>query len=282
VHRPIPYALVALAALGVAGCGSGAGPSASTIPAARTFELSRFEPSRPVAAGRPTPVAFTVTQPSGQPLTRYKTGPGPHTGVHEIFVRDDLSTIIHHHPPIGQNGRIRDEVTFPQPGRYRLIVDVYPALGGSLRNFQLFRHVRVKGPVRNEPLPPFRPTVVVDGYRFTLHGKPRLRAVRPAFLTITVEDPQGRPARFTPWYGALAHAIFFRSGNLDYFHTHVCSPGARGCTSILGGSSVTGRSSKPGRLDVGVLLPEPGTWRLFLQTRAGGHVLTAPFTLHVR
>src|SRR5262249_19032661 len=93
---------------------------------------------------------------------------------------------------------------------------------------------------------------------------------------------QGRPVHFVPWYGALAHAIFFPQGSLDYFHTHVCAPGASGCTSALGGTTVTGRSSTPGKLNVGVLVPAPGKWRLFLQTNAGGHVLTAPFTLTVK
>jgi hypothetical protein len=45
---------------------------------------------------------------------------------------------------------------------------------------------------------------------------------------------------------------------------------------------VTGTSSTAGRLDVGVLVPVSGTWRLFLQCRVDGHVLTAPFTLHVK
>ena len=88
--------------------------------------------------------------------------------------------------------------------------------------------------------------------------------------------------KFQPWYGALAHAIFFRKGSLDYFHTHVCNPAATNCTSILGGTRAVGRSSKPGKLNVVVHVPLPGTWRLFLQFQANGHVLTAPFTLHVR
>ena len=76
--------------------------------------------------------------------------------------------------------------------------------------------------------------------------------------TINVTDPQGRPARFTPWYGALAHAIFFRAGTLDYFHTHVCAPGASGCTSVLGATQVKGSSTTPGKLRVGVLVPVAG------------------------
>jgi hypothetical protein len=100
-------------------------------------------------------------------------------------------------------------------------------------------------------------------------------------MTATVRDPSGRPVNFTPWYGALAHAIFFRKGSLDYFHTHVCGPSTPGCTSILGGTKVTGTSTTPGKLQVGVLLPIGGTWRLFLQFQAGGRILTAPFTLKV-
>jgi hypothetical protein len=44
---------------------------------------------------------------------------------------------------------------------------------------------------------------------------------------------------------------------------------------------VRGTSTTPGKLQVGVLLPIGGTWRLFLQFQAGGRILTAPFTLKV-
>ena len=69
--------------------------------------------------GHPVTVSFTVTQPNGQPLTRYKTGSGPHTGVHMIIVRDDLAYIIHQHPPVGPDGVLRQTVTFPAPGPTR-------------------------------------------------------------------------------------------------------------------------------------------------------------------
>jgi hypothetical protein len=51
---------------------------------------------------------------------------------------------------------------------------------------------------------------------------------------------------------------------------------------VLGGAKVAGSSSTPGKLQVGVLVPVAGTWRLFLQTRVDGRVVTAPFTLEVR
>ncbi|HKR98469.1 MAG TPA: hypothetical protein VJU79_03040, partial [Candidatus Dormibacteraeota bacterium] len=71
------------------------------------------------------------------------------------------------------------------------------------------------------------------------------------------------------------------AGTLDYFHTHVCAPNAPNCATLLGGAKITGKATAPGKLTIGVLLPEPGTWRLFLQMKLGGKVVTAPYTLKV-
>jgi hypothetical protein len=276
-------AILGLATLALAGCGgSSSGPSFPTIGAAKTYQLSDFKPAAPIKPGKPTQVSFVIRQPDGQPLTKLKHGPGPHTGVHLILVSDDLSTIIHKHPPVAKDGTISQTLTFPTAGRYRMVVDVYPATGAQ-PNFQLFRQLRVAGKAKPWQLPPPAQSVTSDGYHFVIEGgKPKLKAIQASLLDIDVTDPHGRPATFKPYYGALAHAIFFRRGSLDYFHTHVCAPGATGCTSILGGASVTGSSSKPGHLTVGVLVPAPGTWRLFLQTKVGGRIVTAPFTLDVR
>ena len=267
----------------LAGCGGGGGSGAPTITvgAARTYELSDFLPGKPVKPGVPTKVAFTILQPDGKPLTRFKRGPGPHTGVHLIIVRRDLSTIIHQHPPVGPDGRISDTITFSEPGPYRVEIDVYPK-AGPIPNFQITSAITVAGAYHPQPLPPLRTTQTIDGFRFTLRGIPRLHAIQPAFLDFTVTGPDGKPAQFQTWYGALAHAIFFRRGSLDYFHTHVCAPNATGCTSIFAGAHVTGTSATPGKLKVGVLVPIAGTWRLFLQCHVDGRVLTAPFTLQVR
>lgn len=270
------FLLVAVAA----GCGSSSPPQI-TVGAAQTFQLAGFSPAR-FAARKPTVLSFRIDQPSGAPLTQYRTGSGPHTGVHLIIVRSDLGTIIHHHPKPQADGTFRQAVTFPTPGRYKVVVDAYPQLSGPLRNFQLTRWITVPGKAPNQPLPPFRPVTTVDGYRFALQGKPNLRAIQPNFLTLHVTRPNGTPAAFTPWFGALAHAIFFRAGDLTYFHTHVCSAQTTGCTSVLGGSRIVGSQTKPGVLRVGVLLPVGGTWRLFLQTHLDGRVRTAPFTLNVR
>jgi hypothetical protein len=165
------------------------------------------------------------------------------------------------------------------------VLDVYPA-SGPVPNFQLLdRTIVVRGPHRAQQLSPPSDSTKVDGYTFKITKvvPAKLKEIEPALISMTVTDPRGKPVKLLPWYGALAHAIFFHHGRFEYFHTHVCSPGAGGCTSILGSNRITGRSSTPGKLTVGVILPDSGTWRLFLQLQdaATKKVLTAPFTLRV-
>ena len=279
-------ALVTAAAL--AGCGGsgGSGGSALTNPvvgAARTFTLAHFAPTGTVQPGKPVTISFTVDQPNGKPLTSYKTGSGPHTGVHLIIVRNDLAYIIHQHPPVQPDGHFTQQITFPAPGPYRVLVDLYPNLPGVLPNFQLTGTVNVAGAYHPKALPPYTPSETVDGYHFTMLPHPTLHAIQAEFVKVDVTDPHGRPVDFVPWFGALAHAIFFHAGSLDYFHTHICAPSAPNCGALAGApaTKVAGRAT-PGKLTIGVLVPIPGTWRLFVQLRQGSTILTAPYTLTVK
>jgi hypothetical protein len=278
--------IAALAAgLAASGCGSSSGAAVSIpkVAPAKEFTLAGFEPSGSVQPGRPVTVSFTVDLPNGKPLTTYKTGSGPHTGVHLIIVRDDLHYIIHQHPPIGPDGLLKQVATFPAPGPYHVLVDVYPDIPGGQPNFQLFTSVNVAGAYKPQPLPPFTADQVIDGYHIAMQGHPSIHAIQAQFVHVTVTDPQGNPVTFVPWFGALAHAIFFQKGSLDYFHTHICAPNAPNCGSLPGvpSSRITGHSTAPGKMTIGVLLPVPGTWELFLQMKLGGKIVTTPYTLNV-
>jgi len=273
-------ALAGLAVLAAACGGGGGSPSAPVVAPAKVYHLQGFQPAGSVAAGRPVTVSFTVAQPSGAPLVHYRTGPGPHTGVHLIIVRDDLSTIVHKHPPIPASGRLALPVDLPRAGRYHVLVDVYPATG-ALRNFQLTHELQVGTGDAKTALPPYAPVVQAGGLTFRVAKLPGLRLAEPASMIVNVTDAAGKPVTFKPFYGALAHAIFFRQGSLDYFHSHICGNDPA-CTSGFGTPATTGHSTKPGRMELGILLPATGVWRLFLQVVHGGKLITAPFTLRVR
>ncbi|MFL5845466.1 MAG: hypothetical protein ACJ762_12285 [Solirubrobacteraceae bacterium] len=272
--------------LALTGCGSsddGGGLEGPDIGKAKSFEIAGLDQTGPIQAGKPVDLKFHIEQPEGGALTKFKTGSGPHTGVHLIMVRKDLSAIIHRHPPVGAGGALSQTVTFPSGGQWHVVTDVYPDLGeNTLQNFQLTSTLDVEGSgSANAALPPFTSEVSAGGNRFVMKRPTGLKALKPQFLDIDVRDANGRPATFEQYYGALAHAIFFRAGSLAYFHTHVCGAGAQACAASIGGSSVTGKSTTPGKLKVGMLLPSPGTWKLFLQAKINGTVVTAPYTLKV-
>jgi hypothetical protein len=272
-------ALAALAVVG-AGCGSGGGsPAPPTVAPAKEYKLDWQSPAS-VAEPGTTTLRFAVRTPDGKLLTRFRTGPGPHTGVHLIIVRDDLSLIVHKHPPIPVGGRLALPVDLPRAGRYHVLVDVYPA-SGALRNFQLTRELQVGTGDPEAPLPAYAPVVHADGLTFRVARLPGLRLAEPASMIVNVTDAAGKPVVFKPFYGALAHAIFFRAGSLDYFHSHICGNDPA-CTAGFGSPVTAGHSTTPGRMELGVLLPATGTWRLFLQVFHAGRLITAPFTLRVR
>jgi hypothetical protein len=133
-------------------------------------------------------------------LTAFKQCCEPHAGVDLIIVRSDDSHVQYDDSDIAPDGRITQPVTFPAPGRYRIVVDAYPKQSGvnAPFNVQLVHWLTVRGNYRPQPVPPYMASVAVDGYRFQIQGRPRLKAIQANFLTIKVLDPQGRPARFTP------------------------------------------------------------------------------------
>ncbi len=273
-------ALAALA-LGAAACGGGGGsPAPPTVAPAREFTLDWQGPARLAKPGTTT-LHFAVRTPDGNVLKRYRTGAGPHTGVHLIIVRDDLSSIIHEHPPIPASGELTLPVTLPRAGRYHVLVDVYPAASSGPRNFQLTHDLQVGTGDVKAPLPAYKAVVKAGGLTFRVTRMPDLRLAEPGTMVVNVTDASGKPVTFVPFYGALAHAIFFRAGSLDYFHSHICGNDPA-CTSSFAAPATAGHSTRPGRLELGVLLPAAGRWRLFLQVSRHGKLVTAPITLRVR
>ena len=72
-----------------------------------------------------------------------------------------------------------------------------------------------------------RRSPVVDGYRFTIEGRRALKAIQAALPDVTVTDPHGKPGHVHALTTARSRTRSSSApGSLDYFHTHVCAPGA--------------------------------------------------------
>ena len=114
--RLLALLTVCAAAISLTACGLLVGPfdddggRGQDVPA-RRLPAGRRSPGR---AG-PTTLSFKIMQPSAKPLTAFRMGAGPHVGVHVIVVRDDLSSLIHRHPPFPPTAR-STKVMFPSAG----------------------------------------------------------------------------------------------------------------------------------------------------------------------
>ncbi len=114
-----PVRLATLAVLlgalvaGAAGCGSSNSSPTISVGAAKTYSLADWSLQN-VPPGKPARLSFQIDQPSGGPMTRFKTGAGPHTGVHLIIVRQDLGAIVHRHPPVAGERPARRHDPLPQ------------------------------------------------------------------------------------------------------------------------------------------------------------------------
>ena len=270
--------------LALAGCGgAGSGLTVPTVAPAKVFSLGGFQPSTPVDARPSGHRHVHRAAAERQAADPVQDRPGPHTGVHLIIVRDDLAYIIHQHPPIGPNGLLRQTVTFPAPGPYRVLVDVYPNIPGGQPNFQLFTNDQ-----RHRHLPAAAaaavssPTWSSTATTSTWQPHPALHAIQAQFINVEVTDPHGHKPTFVPGSARSRTRSSSDEGSLDYFHTHICAPERaelrRACPAWPQ-SRISGSSTAPGKLTIGVLLPVPGTWRLFLQMKLGGRIVTAPYTL---
>ena len=185
----------ALVALGLttAACGGGGGRAISvpTVAPAREYALA-WESAKTLPKPGTTTVRFAVRTPDGKILSKFRTGPGPHTGVHLIIVRDDLSTIIHLHPPIPASGQLAIPVDLPRAGRYHVLVDVYPAGNSGPRNFQLTRDIQVGKGDAQAPLPAYAPVVHTGGLTFRVTQLPKLKLALPGSMIVDVTDAQGK------------------------------------------------------------------------------------------
>ena len=180
--RTAPWCSIALA-LAAAACGGGGrlAGAADRRPGEGVHARLAGPEDRLADARARRRCSFAVRTPGRHGAARTTArGAGPHTGVHLIIVRDDLSSIIHKHPPIPPSGKLALPVDARRaPGRYHVLVDVYPA--ADTRAAQLPAHARPAGRARatpRRPCPPYRP--VVHDRRAHVPRQPKMPVLRLA------------------------------------------------------------------------------------------------------
>jgi hypothetical protein len=216
-----------------------------------------------LTAGDRVPFRFTVTGPDGRPVTRFTA---THTkNLHLIVVRRDMAGFQHVHPTLGPGGTWSVPLDVSAAGTYRVFADFTPA--GHTTGLTLGTDLAVAGDYQPRALPEPAVSTAVDGYDVALGGV--AVAGRESELTFTVSRNGAKVTDLQPYLGAFGHLVSLRAGDLAYLHTH---PAEEATSGQRGGPAVR----------FGTTFPTPGTYRLFLDFRAGGTIRTAELTVTVR
>lgn len=141
-------------------------------------------------------------------------------------------------------------------------------------------------------------------------GRP-LTAGRLESLRFAVKGPGGSPAALEPYMGMLGHAVITRDDGAVFVHLHpvgTISMAAQAAFARRPGTSeagpqpmaamdhakhmsqmgqmetmgMTDQASQAGTVSFPYSFPQPGRYRLWVQVKRAGHVLTGVFDAEVR
>jgi hypothetical protein len=241
------------------GHGGGAAMGHETLGLSVTQDGTTIAPaSFSAAAGRQGRLSFRVLGQDGMPLrSGYQVE--AQRRLHLIVVRRDLTGYQHLHPAMSANGTWSAPLEVAEPGAYRVFADFQR----GCRKHVLAADLLAPGRFEPRALPAPAATVRTDGYDVRLDA-PVLRAGDEAPLRFTVSR-DGRPVdAIQPYLGARGHLVALRQGDLAYLHAHP-EEHADAANAI------------PFAAD----FASAGSYRLFLQFRAGGALHTAAFTVRV-
>ncbi len=214
-----------------------------------------------VRVGEPVQLSFEVIQPDSR--ARQSEFEIVHEKLFHLFwVSHDLEVFRHEHPVLGDDGIFRIETVFDRPGVYRLMGDFYPS-GGTPQMVPMT--LTTAG--FEEPLETLAPSLAAD--REPKRGRNikvslRTEPAKPLAGLLTLLFFELNTARGLQKYlGAWAHMLAVKDDLITMMHGH---------PSIADGGKL---------IQMNVIFPEPGMYRVWVQVQRKGKVSTLPFTVDV-
>ncbi len=215
-----------------------------------------------VEPGRPVRLEFEIREPGHD--HRVHDFAVVHEKIfHLLYVSHDLVIFGHEHPKLGDDAVFRLETVFPKAGLYRLLADFYPA-GATPQMAPL--------------------TLATAGFDQSLESSlaklsADLAPKRGNNLTISLRTEPSDPLAglktlllfeldtadgLEKFLGAWAHLLAASQDLVDLIHAH---------PAIADGGP---------RIQVNVIFPRPGFYRLWIQVQRNGEVNTVSFTVPVK
>jgi hypothetical protein len=221
---------------------------------AEGYALRAVEPTQ--KPGKDVLVELAVTAPGGQVISGLDEDAGEH--MHLIAFRRDLTGYQHITPQQGE-GTSWWGILNLTPGPWHVIIHFQSK--ALSREIALATDFTVSGPYRPEPLPPTADQVQIKGLTVARTGELSTGANSSTAITVTDD---GQPVTdLQAAHGEMGHSVLIRPADLGYLHMHSNSAG-------------TGP-----RLDFLGTVPDPGSYRMFVEFYRVDKLYLAPFTVEV-
>lgn len=259
------------------------------------------------------PLAFQPSLEAGDRLALRFVNPGwlnrriddllpDHNHLMHLYVLrlPDMEKVWHLHPERQDDGNFAQQLPAMPAGRYALYGDIVHASGvpetatGEIELPEVAGHV-LEGDDAAGSGPPISSadtsrsvSPLANGYRMVWdRGGPALQAKRANLLRFRVEDASGKPADGMELYmGMLGHAAFVSSDRSVFAHVHPSGSVPMAAVQLTQPDNPhAGHTMASGGLPAEVAFPygfpKPGTYRVFVQMKRAGQILTGVFDANV-
>ncbi|MDQ6664602.1 MAG: hypothetical protein M3Z23_09440, partial [Acidobacteriota bacterium] len=213
-----------------------------------------------------------------------------------------MDRMWHLHPEEGGPGIFTLDLPSMPAGRYKLFADIVHENGlaetaTTEAEFPDIAGRALSGDDATGAAPPVSETdtsrtvsVPPDGYRMLwLHGTAPLVAKRMELFQFRLEDANGKPASgMEPYMGMAGHAEFVKDDGKVFAHVHPAgsvSMAALAMTQPAGADMASMPempvTQAPAAVSFPYGFPEPGRYRVFVQMKRAGEVVTGVFDTDV-
>ena len=259
---------------------------------------------------RPYVAKAAVVREGGKAVLRLEAALDPlipdHGKLMHLFVIDSatMTSFAHLHPSLVDSSTFATELPPLPPGSYRLYGDVTFETGqthtsvGSVR-LTSADSAAAAGAGRSDPDDAWRvsgaTTRLEDGSTMEwLADSTPLRAGKDATLRFRVRGPDGAPATLEPYLGMTAHAVIAKTDGSVFVHLHPAGTVSMAAQEVFalrdrGDTTTTGHLRLPAdsamqhamplasEFSFPYVFPRAGTYRVWVQVKRAGRVLTGVF-----
>jgi hypothetical protein len=238
--------------------------------------------------------------PRGNAITRYNTLMPDHGKLmHMFLIREPaLDAFAHLHPVARDGGQSFDVELPPLPsGRYRVYGDIVHESGYAqtlVASATLNDSPTAQGTPRADPDDswftggPVQAVSTItapteDGTTIAWQHRGSLVAGTDQLLTFTVRQPDGAPATLEPYMGMLAHVAITRTDGAVFAHLHPFgSVSMAAVQKFTPSQSIHMHTVSTGNVvSVPYAFPKSGRYRMWVQVKRSGKVLTGAFDVDV-